>query len=156
MKKELIVFILMFTCFVQCKVRNSNKIIQYVLPYQVELALTNQIQTKENHHLIFFSMSKNGENHVVILIQCTREELKKMDKFNMVANSSRFLILGNKFYLLLFDYDYKFATKLTKKSLRSSVQERWNNESFGIPRSSPIYDGAFTLKFNKNGDIVSD
>jgi hypothetical protein len=155
MKKKLVIPIVVLFCFVQCKVANSSKIIQYVLPYQVELALIKQMQIEGEQPVIFFSLRKDAENYVIILVQCNREELKRIDKFNLVAKTSRYLLIGKKFYPLLFDMDYQFGTILKRETLNRETQERWTNESFGIPRSFPIYDGAFSLIFSSSGEIFS-
>lgn len=141
--------------FNQCKTINPNKSIQYVLPYQVELRLLKQLQIEGEQPITFFSLRKSGENYVITLIQCNKEELKRIDKFSIVTKTARCLLIGKKFYPLLFDTDYQFGTVLKKKAVGIGTEERWTNESFGIPRSHPIYDGSFSLTFSSNGEMLS-
>lgn len=139
---------------IQCRTVKINKYIQYVLPHQVELRLLEQLQIKEQP-ITFFSLQRSGENYVITLVTCTKTELKRIDKLNMVSKTARYLLIGKKFYPLLFDTDYKFGTELKKAAVEIGTEERWRNETFGIPRSHPIYDGYFSLTFSSKGKIHS-
>lgn len=139
---------------IQCKTISLNKRIQYVVPFQVESRLLKQMQVSEQL-FTFFSLRKSKENYVITMIQGNKEELARIDKFNMLSKTTRYLLINQKFYPILFDTDYQFGTFLKKNAIRAGTEERWTNESFGIPRSHPIYEGSFSLTFSNKGEILS-
>lgn len=151
-KKYLIILIL----FGQCKTPNSNKIIQYVLPFEVEAKLLKQLSV-DKKPITFFSLGKKNENYIITLVQFnSKEEMSRIDRFNFISKTNRHLLVGNKFYSLLLDTDYQFGTALNKNAIKIDLSKRLDNEAFGIPRSNPIYDNSFSLVFDVHGKILND
>jgi hypothetical protein len=146
----LLVFIMLFSCDSskrQTRQFKSNiDIIPYVIPSSVRNSLIKQMGVSGLSDQVYFFLKTDSNFYQIFICPET-------DDTNSYANrTNRKLFLNGKFYPLVFDLDQIFGTPETKDELLNQFRK---NQFMKIRRSYSIYEG-FSIKFNKDGDIISD
>jgi len=109
--------------------RNRGTIV-YIIRYDVEELLRKEISNNDKN--IFFYIKEEGYRTFRISIGRSKSKFAA----NFVSKTNRKLFLNDKFYPVIFDLDFIFASK---HNLR-------NNEY--------IIQQGYSIKFEKGGDII--
>jgi hypothetical protein len=152
MKKILNFFILTYLFF-SCK--SSNEIINYepnsiiyIFPVAVENIISDYIPKNKN---VFFDLHKINNHYIIYVIE------KQDNLMFIINNSTRKVLINKKLIPLIFDYDSEFATLENTSEVISRIEKNKNNQEpyTRQKKFNPIYDNVLYVKFNKNGQIIS-
>lgn len=143
---RLSLFILFICSFFLLKGQNKDSII-YILPDKVEMKLYEQIESYNsvtNSKLEFYLESIERETFRIVFSRF-------QDKSNnyWVDNTNRFVLIKDRKYPLILDYDLKFSTMKP-----SEVGEYGQREGL-ILKSLFIYDG-YNITFDLKGNILKE
>jgi len=122
---------------------DSNKLIPYVLPIEVESILKKHISEIKNIDNLYFDLKKNDESYIIYVT--SSDEI-------WVRATSRKVLIGNDFYPLLFEMDYIFATNEEIDELIKRIKSKDNY----ILRKQiyPLYRNIFSVKFTRRGKVL--
>ncbi len=129
---------LFFSCYSQ-----RQESIIYVIPDSVEILASEYIE-KHNEYC-YFVMYNNGENYELFIVSGDDYQDKSYSAF--ITNSNRKVVIDDKEYPMLFEYDFDFSTI-----------DKLNIGEFGkrdgmIKRVQAIYHG-YSIKFDRSGKLI--
>jgi len=149
----LFITLLLTSCFS----RNSSTV-KYILPLNVEKEIVVELNKDKNSDYFIVLNSYDNENEISLVK--SKNLIKEKYGFYSVSNSGRRVLIDDKFYPLMLGTDLKFGKKYCEfKTSFPSLNERLNQVSKeeGLCILNPpikIYDNAFTVKFNKSGEVI--
>ncbi|PAM92660.1 hypothetical protein B4N84_21230 [Flavobacterium sp. IR1] len=126
---------------------NSNKSLLYDLPNdKAKELITNEIDIlKSVKKNVFFIFGKN-QNGFKIQIVPTSDLNDNIQNLKIV-NSNRMLLLGDKKYIVVFDYDYEFGAAFKNETVEGIVVNAKRKKMY-------LYDYATTLFFDDNWSFI--
>jgi len=144
MKRITIIIFLILITSAKLKCQNNKDSIIYILPDNIELMIfeyTEKIDTLK-YNFEFF-LSRIGDEEFKINISL----FKRYNDNFWYNNTNRYILINNKRYPLILDYDSLFSTSKPVNLGKMGKREGY------ILRSTFIYDG-FSISFNKEGKVI--
>jgi len=142
----MITFMLMLLCSISVYSQEKDSII-YIFPDKVETKLYDEMQKYTfNEKMSFEFYLKHIEKDTFQLF---------LSQYNQVLDNSwpytnRFILINDKKYPLIFDYDFMFGTEKPNEA-----GEFGKRDDGFVLRTLRIYEG-YSIKFNKTGNYVSE
>lgn len=133
MVKKIIIFLL-FCSFISCKSHLKTEKIIYSLPHYVETKIETEIRDKKN---IYFNLSFIDNKYCIYY-----SEFKNIKDDHFVKNTNRIILIRDKLYPLVFDYDEKFGTTSTLDEIMKYIKE---NRNPLLKREYNLFDGKFLI-----------
>ncbi|WP_299223690.1 hypothetical protein [uncultured Aquimarina sp.] len=127
------------------KPSNLDNTIVYVLPVEVENILKNHFSELENTNNVVLDLQRHNDYFVAFV--------SSSDVFWKIA-TNRKVVIDTKFYPLIFDLDFSFAT--TERSGDVLKRLKSNNKENSILRKqiAQLYRNIFKVKFTKEGEVL--
>lgn len=144
MQKYITILIILFQAMTSVAQKTNQ--IRYVLPDDVEIFLDSCIKKSTNKETQFYFLL-NKEKDTVYNITIGRYSKKeKKNILKWIKQSNRCIVVNEKMYPLIFDYDLKFA------AVDNNIGEFGSREG-NIKRASLMLHGV-TVYFKSDGSIL--
>jgi len=144
MKKSLLI-IIGLTLF-SCNVNKNKDSILYLIPDSVTQILKKKIDG--NYNNIYFHLSRKKDEFYIYYYYINKND----GDFYLVKNSKRSLLIDDKLYPLIFDYDEIFGIT---DSYDEILEKMKKDKYITINHSTTIYEG-WVIIFNQKGEILSE
>lgn len=147
MINKLFVFCLFLFTITLIKAQEKDSIL-YIIPDSVEVRIYEETKKIDlSKFNLYFFLSKIDKNIYRINYSSFPNDSKSKNPW--IDNTNRFLIVNNRKFPLIFDYDSSFSTQTN--TMLGSFGEREGN----IQRSYIIFEG-YSITFKRDGTIISE
>jgi hypothetical protein len=142
MKRNILLLLLVLIAITSYS--QKRKPIVYIVPDKVEIMLDSCIQFYSKRDFDFYFILEKDSLYNITVASYQKNEAKRLIKW--VKQSNRRIVINNKTYPLIFDYDFKFGVKDDNIGV-------FKNRDSNIRRSRVISHG-ITIMFDSWGDYV--
>ena len=137
------------TFIISCKVSNRLNVgdgsaIVYKVPYAIEELLVSELKQSNKEAYIEF-WNNDGIFKIYLVVH------DKDQTHPWIVQSNRKMLLGRKFYPIVFDSDRSFALN---ESPAQVLQILDTSRYPSFSRKFPGHSGAYFIKFRQNGEIL--
>lgn len=147
MINKLFVFCLFLFTITLIKAQEKDSIL-YIIPDSVEVRIYEETKKIDlSKFNLYFFLSKIDKNIYRINYSSFPNDSKSKNPW--IDNTNRFLIVNNRKFPLIFDYDSSFSTQTN--TMLGSFGEREGN----IQRAYIIFEG-YSITFKRDGTIISE
>lgn len=146
MKKIVVILLFIFCCYTNVNSQTRDSII-YIFPDKVEHKLFQYIQNDNKHRDCPYSffLETEGVDAYRVFVSCNAKESENF----WVKNTNRFVIIKDKFYPLVVDYDSLFSTNKPNE-----IGKYGRREGF-VWRTYFLNEG-YNLSFDRYGKKVKE
>lgn len=143
MRKYITILIVLFQAMTSAA-QKSNQI-RYILPDNVEVFLDSCIKKSESNGTQFYFLLKKDTTYNITIGRYSKKEKKNILKW--IKQSNRYIVVNEKIYPLIFDYDLKFA------AVDNNNIGEFGSREGNVKRASLMLHGV-TVYFKSDGSII--